>query len=413
MRDATIMPDDAANLAWRLIKSGCISDRLRTGLTTQRVRSLEMKLVFRGALVAWALLAGTACARADTLADLTIGHVDRLRTIEATNDAKAIESFNEQMDEAWRFFMANKPSALPVLRQVLSDEVNRGKPNNMVLLDIGTFLAGQGSEQDKVLARSALFALDPAAPIVKQNEKELFEFTHGVAAERDPRALTFIDKAFLDDKAEVFIPQHALRLDDTLICVFLYGVYGDGAEEHLRGQLQNPLHRHKVLEILGWIGSPSSVADVKAADAAAPDFDTFVRVTAFMMKTGGPEGRTAMLEFRPDSLDPRSREYFAKVRPAIVAQNYRAIRQQVGPSNANRKISDDVVRERLVAMKANFGKDETTEPASILDSGLPRDELIRTLTEIRARTFHRLSDEALSDVEITNALINALRYRDH
>ena len=39
------------------------------------------------------------------------------------------------------------------------------------------------------------------------------------------------------------------------------------------------------------------------------------------------------------------------------------------------------------------------------------ERLIGQLEGIRARTFYRISDEALSDVEITNAVLNGLRYR--
>jgi hypothetical protein len=62
-------------------------------------------------------------------------------------------------------------------------------------------------------------------------------------------------------------------------------------------------------------------------------------------------------------------------------------------------------------MNKNFGKDETTHPSDVLDAKLPTDELVGELVKIRARTFNRLSDEALSDVEMTNLLINTLRYR--
>ena len=62
-------------------------------------------------------------------------------------------------------------------------------------------------------------------------------------------------------------------------------------------------------------------------------------------------------------------------------------------------------------MHAHDGKDDSTRPTDILDATLPRDALIGELVAIRARTFRRLSDEALSDVEMTNALINTLRYR--
>jgi len=59
---------------------------------------------------------------------------------------------------------------------------------------------------------------------------------------------------------------------------------------------------------------------------------------------------------------------------------------------------------------ANDGKDDTTYPVDIIGSGLAPDELINWLLKIRGRTFFRLSGEALSDVELTNTMINAAAY---
>jgi hypothetical protein len=64
-------------------------------------------------------------------------------------------------------------------------------------------------------------------------------------------------------------------------------------------------------------------------------------------------------------------------------------------------------------MIGNFGKDDRTSPLAILDSGLPGNFLIAQLLEARHRSLYRLSDEALSDLQAKNALINGLRYRKH
>src|ERR1700741_4550219 len=78
----------------------------------------------------------------------------------------------------------------------------------------------------------------------------------------------------------------------------------------------------KVMEVLIWLGSPQSVPAVAKAYAASPDYETFSRMTAFMMKSGGPQGRAAMLEVHPNDLDAHSREYYAKVRPAIESTTF-------------------------------------------------------------------------------------------
>jgi hypothetical protein len=74
-------------------------------------------------------------------------------------------------------------------------------------------------------------------------------------------------------------------------------------------------------------------------------------------------------------------------------------------------LTDAEVAVRLRAMLQNFGKNDRTSPLAILNSGLATQMLIQNLIQIRSRTLHRLSDEALSEVERTNYLINALRYR--
>jgi len=349
--------------------------------------------------------------RAATLEQTALEHLDRLRAVQATSDGKAIARYNQQMDDAWKFFLANKAAAVPVLREQLDAELRKPVPNSLVLLDVGYFLLSQGGvAADRELATSALLAIDTTSPVVRQNSRELFEFTHRVAALHDARILAFIDKAFLRDKVTLFIPQHALRLDETLVCVFLYGVYGEGSEPHLREQLADPKVARKVVEILVWLGSPASVPAVRSAYVAAREYETFTRMAAFMMRAGGPQGRAVMLDLRESELDARSREYYAKVRPAVASTSYAALRRQFGPERSP-KLGDDEVRTRLAAMSERYGKDEKTEPLQILDSTLGADELVGELVKIRARTFSRLSDEALSDVEMTNALINTLRYR--
>ena len=82
-----------------------------------------------------------------------------------------------------------------------------------------------------------------------------------------------------------------------------------------------------------------------------------------------------------------------------------------GRTRGTNKLSDEEVKTRLAAMNVHYGKDESTHPLDILDATLSRDFLTRELVAIRAKTFFRLSDEALSDVQMTNALTNTLRYR--
>jgi hypothetical protein len=324
-----------------------------------------------------------------------------------------METYNRQMDAVWKFYTSHKPEILPILRAQLKAEIGRDQPSDLVLLDVGLFVHESDGADGKALARDALFRLKPGAPIVNENYKELFELTHAAAADRDRRVLDFIDKNFLTTQQTIFIPQHALKLDGTIMCVFLYGVFGADAEDHLRAKLQDPTVAKRVLELLGWLGSPESLSQVGNALTASPGYETFARVTAFMMQVGGPAGREFMLRVDPNKLDPQSREYLAKIRQAIQGMSFEAIRGSVAQAPGDKKLSDSEMKMRLDAMITNYGQDERTSPLAVLDSGLSSDVLVPSLLKVRSRTLYRLSDEALSDVEATNAVVNGLRYRGH
>ncbi len=167
------------------------------------------------------------------------------------------------------------------------------------------------------------------------------------AASHDTHALALIDRSFLATKQQIFIPQHALTLSPALMCVFLYGVYGPASEDHLLRLLEQGNENAKIiLEILAWIGTDKSIP-------LAKKFDTF------------PGEKT---------------------------------------------LPPDTVKQRLAGMYENYGQDTRTNPAAILNADLSGDYLITELAKIRSHMFHRISDEALEDVRISNFLIYALLF---
>ena len=118
-----------------------------------------------------------------------------------------------------------------------------------------------------------------------------------------------------------------------------------------------------------------------------------------MMKAGGPKGRAAMLAIDPEALDAKSREYYGRIHKAIEATTYDALHKRFDGMPGEAKLADDELKKRLATMYANFGKDDTTSPAALVNSGLPADFLVSQLTQIRSRMFNRVSNEALDDVE--------------
>jgi hypothetical protein len=354
---------------------------------------------------------GLGTAHAASTEEETGKWLATIRAIKPEGGRDSTDRYNKQLDDAWKFFTANKATVLPILRRELSAELRKEHPNQMLLLDIGYFIRLQEDRSDKDLGRQAFFAIDSSAEVVRWNGQQLFQFAHAVVPDKDPRTLPALDRVFLRGNVTAFIPQHALSLDETLVCVFLYGVYGQGAEGHLRSQLADRSVAQRVIEILIWIGSPESVPEVTAAMMASREYEIFARGTAFMMSAGGPKGRTTLLSLPIESFDAKSQQYFGRVRRDIEATTYEVLQRQFKSFPNPGRVSDAELKTRLSAMYRNYGKDDTTNPQAFLVSGLPNAYLVPELSRIRGRMFFRVSDEALSDVKLTNALLNTLYYK--
>jgi hypothetical protein len=96
--------------------------------------------------------------------------------------------------------------------------------------------------------------------------------------------------------------------------------------------------------------------------SASPHYETFSRVTAFMMQAAGPAGRDFMLKLDPSKLDPQSREYLSKIHSAIQAMSFETIRGPLASFPGDKKLADPEVKLRIDAMIANYGKDDRTSP---------------------------------------------------
>jgi hypothetical protein len=370
--------------------------------------------LMRGLVLSIALATGIPAWSA-SIEEQVAAKVEALRAVKPGQPSETIKKYNAQMDADWGFFGANRAAALPVLRRKLEAEVRAPLPNALVLMDVGYFLATKGEPEDLPLATSALLRIDTAAPIVAENQQQLFYFTHRVARTmRDEQLLAFIQKAFLSQKVSVFVPQHAMELDATLASVFLYGLQGKSAEVHLRRQLAqaDPDTKLRALEVLVWIGSPDSLGAVLEAMRPPSGHQAFLRGVAFVMTIGGPGGRDAMLAIKPDRLDADSRKYYEKVKPAIETYTYAQMRKSVPVAPGDTNLSPVEIRARLAEMIRNDGRDDNMNPMAILNADVPTQELIASLEKVREVTFRRVSDEALSDVKVANALMNVLRYKE-
>jgi len=280
---------------------------------------------------------------------------------------------------------------IAVIRRSLAREMTQRLRNDFILLDLGYYLYDRGTPADKELARTALFAIDPKAEIIRYNWQELFQFTQLIATSRDGRVLAFLDKAFLGEPVSVRIPEADLTLDQGATCAYLYGAYGDGAEAHLKAMLKTPVTdkalTRKVLEVLTWIGSPVSNAEVKGVlMGASRDYDTFKRTTTFLMSSGGPQGRAVVLAVQPDDLDVWTRSYYDKIHAPARALTYRKLRDSLASTPASK---------------------------AILESTKPKADLVAGLVAEREALFRAPpTKEKLAEIQRVNATLNALRYRD-
>lgn len=366
----------------------------------------------RGRLT-FAALAFCGVAAAGPVEDGVARRVEALRAIRPGQPAHVVRGYNQRMDEAWRYFAQHRALALPALRQRLAAELGRKAPTGLVLLDVAAWLQREGEPADAKLVADALFRLDPADPVVRENATTLFHLAHAVALAGDPRILPFARLAFLERPTAIFLPSHALTLDGTLASVFLYGLQGEAGEAALRRALDAPQARDRAIETLAWVGGPESVEAVANAMAANPRHETFARGLAFLVAVGGPRGRERLLAFDAGRLDERARRYYQDVLPDVRAIDAASLRAAFAGVDGDGRLSPEAARERLRAMARDGAHDERTAPLAILDAGLPPGELVALLRDVRRAALRRVSDEALLEVKLANAMMNAVFHKEN
>lgn len=367
---------------------------------------------FAALLAAGLALVPGASAHAGPVEEGIARRVEALREVRPGQPEDVVRGYNAAMDEAWAYYEANRAQALPQLRRRLAAEVAAKAPSDLVLLDLGAFLAARGDPADRKLAAAALLRLDPANPVARENIAQLFTLAHAVALEGDARILDFARRAFLERPTAIFIPQHALTLDGALAAVFLFGLQGDRGEAALRRALEAPAARDKALEALIWVGGPGSNDAVLRAMQAHPTYETFARGLAFIASVGGPRGRDRLVQFDASRLDARTQKYFKEVFGDLKALDVRKLRAPFAGVEGDGRLTPGEARERLARMALAGGHDERTAPLAVLEAGLPADELVARLREVRRAALRRVSDEALLEVKLANAMINAVLYEE-
>jgi len=256
-------------------------------------------------------------ARGDDTTDI-MNKINLLRGVQPTLNAIEIEKLNTRMDEVWQFVESHKTAAVPILKKELSAALVRDKLDEFFVMDIGYLLYHIEGNDAESLSISALGKVDPESKIIKQNFKELFDFTHALAKSGHPRVLSQIDRIFLsaNDSLEFWAAPHYVKLDARLICIFLYGITSPEVESYLAEKLKSAgPDNNRILEILGYLGSEQSVLRVVPILQHPADYETFSRALTMLMEVGGPAGRNAVIHLDPGALDARSKKYFLEILP--------------------------------------------------------------------------------------------------
>jgi len=347
-----------------------------------------------------------------------IEKLDFIRSIKATADKEKLDHYNSEMDKAWQYFKDNSKETLPILKKQLELEAGKANPGHFLMLDVGYFLYLSGEPEYRKTAQKIFFKIDSQDPVVSANQQQLFEFAYRISESKDPAILPYLDKAFLTRQdAFIFVPQHSLKLGRGLINVFLYGVYGPESEQHLQELLKqnyksNPELSRFIVELLIWIGTEKSLPQIKALLETQRDHETFLRCVAYLVSVGGNEGKQVVLGLDTKNMDPKSSKYLEGVKDKIQQTSFEMYQKLLAGIPGEKQLDKSVVKTRLEEMYKKYGKDSETHPLAILNADLPKEYLLEQLVKIRSRMLFRLSDEAITDVKITNALLNGLRYRD-
>lgn len=316
---------------------------------------------------------------------------------------------SEALDSNYRAIVREGDAGRRVVREAVLAESAKKPPNSFFLLDMGHFLVGD-SCPDTAASAVAYTALDPADPIVQIGSQDLFEFGFALAQRGLPGTPDATLRAALTETHDLPVPQHATSFDPTVQAVYLLAPFGSAGETAIAAALEQESSRDRALEMLGWIGSPASVPVVIRALGTDHDAETLERALQFLMTLGGAEGRQALQAFDAKDFASPEQLRLATARQAIPKMSFAAVREEVGGSVTVKPASE--LRERFARMIEDLGRDDSFEQRFVLDSDLPRAELTEWLRATRAAQLRRQSNEALSDVKITNSLILALSLRE-
>src|SRR6202049_3177203 len=322
-----------------------------------------------------------------------------------------IDVINTRLDRAWKTVEALGLAAIPVVRVALVAETARaGKPDYFFLFDASHLLSTLDSQNQWDAIAPALARIEPDDATIRANTDPYFPLCHQLAQTGRPDALSALLPFLRVKEAVVFLPQHDLTLNPTLMCVFLFGSFGPSAEDTLLERLEShPGERARILEILGWVGTAKSFGPVSKVYTPQQSYDMLLRAFSVLISLGGEPGRRFLLETRVAAMDEKFRGYSAHGQSSLLIPGfeYNACQlTKLSHEDSTKLLSRAELDHLLAQMDANYGKEDVITAMTVLLSAAGCD--VPALIHIRSRMLFRLSDEALDDAKEIGILINAL-----
>jgi hypothetical protein len=342
--------------------------------------------------------------------------LDLLRGVEATNGKQQLEAYNARFDRAWKIIEGQKPASLPIVRTELAAALAGQKYDQFFLLDCAFFLAEGDMEASRQQVYSALESIDPNAPVIRANAKELFQLTMdlGKSGQQLERYLAQADRLYLTNEDEItfFSAPHFVRLRPDDILGMVYGVAGPAGGRHLCTLAAKPgPDQPRLLQLLDVSCSEEDVPQIAAVLEQATSYAVTSPAITALMLIGGPSGRDAVLAYNPAKADAETRAYVDRIRSAVAAIGSSYFEAKLSEVVGSNHLSDSHVQEALNLMEERDGEDETTAPVDIFRANLDTRKMLNQMLRIRARSFRRETNHVFEDLPVTNLLINALQFR--
>ena len=341
-----------------------------------------------------------------------------LRKVTPSDKEEELKKFNSIMDENWKIFNKKKDISRPILINILKQEMASPNGNDLVLLDIGWFLAlsDKQSELSSFLL-NVYQKIDFTKKIISFNDEQFFRYSLFLSARQIPDFLPLIDKRYLRRESSSFVvPQHVIVVNGHSQRTHLYGVYGKPSNEHLLSILKSEKDvkiRRSLLSILRRTCTEACAQDIYELLRKETDHESFVNGSYIMLDNAGPKGRELYLQLKPSNLSEKTQDYLKSEQAYVKKVNFEYLVDKIEKKfgNTPNNFSETEILSLTERMIEDYGKSDRLHPLDFIRVKADKKVLIEKLMESRRKCFLRVNQHGLEDIDITNMVINALQYK--